>query len=171
METPKLKNSVIYDMAQNGLANITDHSVDPKHAYKVYTFRHEGLKAAKEIDTKRAELVKEAGIDDGAKFYARRLELTQKPERTEEEQKELDALNEKAARFGELLALLLAEETELKVKTIPYEEYHKLSGENAHTPVVRPLPDGTTATGEIDFFMAFREDLRGVLWAPPVDNE
>ena len=163
----KLKNQIIQNLISNGIANTTDHSVDPKHAYKVYTFRHEVLKAGKTIDDKRQELVKPAGIEDGQKFDERRKELEALASMNEAEQKEYDEMLAKLKRFSELYGELMNDETEINVKTIPYEEFHKLANENKQVPVQIPGQDGKPQTILVDFYMAFREDLKDVLWAVP----
>ena len=166
----KLKNSVIKALVENGLQNTTDHSVDCKHAYKVYNFRHEILAAAKDIDSKRQGLVGSAGIEEPKKFDERRRLLAAKTNRTAEEQKELEEMEAKFNRFADLFAELMNDETELNVKTIPYEEYHKLANENRATPVSR-MVDGEPKTISVDIFTAFRDELKDVLWAAPVEND
>lgn len=166
----KLKNSVIKALVENGLQNTTDHSVDCKHAYKVYKFRHEILNAAKDIDSKRQGLVESAGIEEPKKFDERRRLLSAKTNRTAEEQKELEEMEAKFKRFADLFAELMNDETELNVKAIPYEEYHKLANENRATPVTR-MVDGEPKTISVDIFTAFRDELKDVLWAAPVEND
>lgn len=170
MEKKKLKNSLIRDLCDNGLINTTDHSVDVKHAYKVYNFRREVLKAGDVILEKRAELVKAAGIEDAEKYDERKAELKKKVNRTEDEQKELDEMEVMFTRFRELYDQLLADETELDIKAIPYEEYHKLANENKETPFFRVLPDGQRVKSSVDFFFAFRDDLENILWVAPVED-
>lgn len=166
----KLKNSIIKALIENGLQNTTDHSVDCKHAYKVYNFIHEVVGANKVLEEKRQELVKTAGIDNAKEFDERRRLLSAKTNRTAEEQKELEEMEAKFKRFADLFAELMNDETELNVKTIPYEEYHKLANENRATPVVR-MVDGEPKTISVDIFTAFRDELKDVLWAAPVEND
>ena len=170
MDKPKLKNSVIVALVERGLENTTDHSVDCGHAYKVYKFVHEVLKANKEIMDERAGLVKAAGIDDPQKFDERRAELKAKPNLTEAEKKELAGMDEKIDRFSKTFEELLNNETELDVKTIPFEQYHKLANENKSTPATR-MVDGKPMTLNFDIFTMFRADLENVLWLAPIDND
>lgn len=164
----KLKNSVIKALIENGLQNTTDHSVDCKHAYKVYNFIHEVVCANKVLDEKRVELLKTAGIENAKEFDARRKALSENLKRTKKEQEELEAMDAKIKRFFELFAELMNDETELNVKTIPYEEYHKLANENRATPVIR-MVDGEPKTISVDIFTAFRDELKDVLWKAPTE--
>ena len=161
----KLKNVIIKNLVENGLENTTDHEISAAHAYKVFKFRDEVSKAYKEMEDKRQKLVKDAGIEDGQKFDERRKELEGK-ERTEAEQKEYDDILAKLNKFGELYNELLNDESDLNVKTIPFEEYHALAKENKRTPVrlgKDPL--------YIDFFTVFRSVLKGILWEEPKEEE
>jgi len=165
----KLKNSVIKALIENGLQNTTDHSVDCKHAYKVYNFIHEVVGANKVLDEKRVELLKTAGIENAKEFDARRKALSETLKRTKKEQEELEAMDAKIKRFFELFAELMNDESELNVKTIPYEEFHKLAAENRATPAVRIIK-GEPKTVNIDIFTAFRDDLKGILWSEPEEE-
>ena len=156
----KLKNYIIKNLVDNGLENTTDHDLSAAHAYKVFKFRDEVAKANKEMDEKRVKLVKDI-IGDGGEFEKKREELTKLTERTKEQQKELDDLNGKLNKFIELYVELMNDESELNVKTIPFEEYHLLARENRKTPI------GKEAT--IDFFTVFRSVLKGILWEEPED--
>lgn len=156
----KLKNYIIKNLVDNGLENTTDHDLSAAHAYKVFKFRDEVAKANKEMDEKRVKLVKDI-IGDGGEFEKKREELTKLTERTKEQQKELDDLNGKLNKFNELYVELMNDESELNVKTIPFEEYHLLARENRKTPI------GKEAT--IDFFTVFRSVLKGILWEEPED--
>lgn len=160
----KLKNYIIKNLVDNGLENTTDHDLSAAHAYKVFKFRDEVAKANKEVDEKRVKLVKDI-IGDGGEFEKKRDELSKLAERTEEQQKELDGLNAKLTKFNELYVELMNDESELNVKTIPFEEYHLLARENKKTPV---MTGGKEAY--IDFFTVFRSVLKGILWEEPVED-
>lgn len=157
----KIKNFIIKNLVDNGLENTTDHDLSAAHAYKVFKFRDEVAKANKEMDERRMKLVKDI-IGDGAEFEKKRDELTKLTERTKEQQKELDDLNSKLNKFNELYVELMNDESELNVKTIPFEEYHLLARENRKTPI------GKEAT--IDFFTVFRSVLKGILWEEPTED-
>lgn len=157
----KLKNFIIKNLVDNGLENTTDHDLSAAHAYKVFKFRDEVAKANKEMDERRMKLVKDI-IGDGQEFEKKRDELTKLTEKTKEQQKELDDLNSKLNKFNELYVELMNDESELNVKTIPFEEYHLLARENRKTPI------GKEAT--IDFFTVFRSVLKGILWEEPTED-
>lgn len=162
MEKVKLQNSLIKALVENGLPNTTDHSVDPKYAYWVYNFRREVLGAYDVIFEKRAELVRSVGIEKPKEFDVRIAELAKKTSRTEEEQKELEAMDAQIHRFMDLFDQLLQDESELNVRPIPYEEYHKLAAENKNTRY---------GSVECDFFTKFRDDLENILWVAPDETD
>ena len=160
----KLKNQLIKNLSESGLENTTDHELSAAHAYKVFRFRDEIAKAYKDIEEKRVKLVKDTLGED---YEEKRKNAT------EEEAKELDA---KLAKFAELYNELMADETELNIKTIPFEEYHLLARENKATPV--QIPTGETENGRpkmrqgyLDFFTVFRSALKDVLWVEPKEEE
>ena len=173
----KLKNQLIKALSESGLENTTDHELSAANAYKVIRFRDEVAKAYKEMEDKRQKLVKDAGIEDGQKFDERRMELEGKEKRTEAEQKELDEMTGKLNKFGELYNELLNDESELNIKTIPFEEYHALAKENKQTPIQIPTgekdKDGRPKMRQatIDFFTVFRKDLKDILWVEPAEED
>ena len=167
----KLKNTTILSLVNMGLLNTTEHDVAAEDAYKSYKFRKAIEKASKVIDEKRAELVKTAGIEDGAKFDERRKELAGKI-RSEKEQKELDELNEKLKKFEELYNELMKDESDLGDNIIPmsWAGFHALSNENKRTAVQVPTgeknEDGSPKmeTRFVDVFRACESLLDGVLF-------
>ena len=86
----------------------------------------------------------------------------------EAEQKEYDEMLEKLKKFGELYNELLNDESEVEIKTISFEAYHKLANENKQVPVTIPGKD-KPQTILVDFYMAFREQLKDKLWIEPED--
>lgn len=163
----KIKNSLIQALVENGLEKTTDHSVDPKYAYPVYCFRHEVLAAYSVLEKKRVELLKEAGIPYDPTFDARRNELLRSSVLTDEQRAELDGMNAKVQRFCEMFDQLLDDEVELNVRPIPYEEYHKLAGENKRVTVNIAAQNGGRAHFDVDFFFMFRDELKDILWIAP----
>lgn len=160
----KLKNSLIKSLSESGLENTTDHELSAAHAYKVFRFRDEVAKAYKDIEEKRVKLVKDTVGED---YEEKRKNAT------EEEKKELD---DKLTKFAELYNELMNDESELNIKTIPFEEYHLLARENRNTPV--QVPTGETENGRpkmrqatIDFFTVFRPALKDVLWVEPKEED
>ena len=172
----KLKNVVIKNLLGNGLENTTDHSLSATSAYRVFKFRHAIADAYKEIDEKRKKLVEE-NIGDGLAFDLRKTELETKGNRTEEEEKELAELQQKADKFAKLYNELLNDETEIKVTPISFEQYHLLANENKQTPIDIPLneisKDGTQKVKRvfIDFFTVWRDELKDILWEEPEDED
>lgn len=80
-----------------------------------------------------------------------------------ERQKELrKEAGEDDARFDELNAELLKDESEVWVRPLSAQDYLALAGENKRTP----LPGGKDAF--IDFYRFFENDLEGILWT---DND
>ena len=128
------------------------------------------------IDKKRKKLVEE-NIGDGLEFDLKKTELEKKENRTEEEDKELLDLQDKASKFTRLYNELLTDETEIKVTPISFEQYHLLANENKQTPVDILLnevnKDGTQKTKRIfiDFFTVWRDELKDVLWEEPEDED
>lgn len=151
-----LKNSVILSLINMGIAATTEHDVPVKDAYKAYAFRHAVEKAGKDLDDKRAGLVKSAGIEEPEKFDARMKELRAITNRTEEQEAELTEMTGKLSKFNELYKELLEDETELSgVKVMSYESYHALAKENRGKE------------GRPDIFSIMQGELEGVLWEAP----
>lgn len=156
----KLKNSIIKSLVENGLDNTTDHDLSAAHAYKVFKFKDEVAKAYKEIEDKRQKLVKDILGED---FETKRKEA-------KEGSKEYKELNEKFQKFIGLYNELMNDETELNIKTIPFEEYHLLARENKQTVFHVPGTDGKSEQRFIDFFSVFRSVLKDVLWVEPTEE-
>lgn len=174
----KVKNALIMALAGSGIDNTTNHDIPVKDAYKAFRFRGAVKKAAAEIEKKREELVKEAGIEDGNEFDAKLKELRAVAEPTEEQKNELAELEGKFRKFQDLWKELMDDETELDgVKTMSYESFHALSKENRNTRVSVPTgekgKDGLPkfAIAFVDVFDQFAGDLEGILWYAPKDEE
>lgn len=157
----KLKNNIIKSLVENGLDNTTDHDLSAAHAYKVFKFKDEIAKAYKEIEDKRQKLVKDILGED---FDAKRKEAKKGT-------KEYEELNEKFQKFIGLYNELMGDESELNIKTIPFEEYHLLARENKQTPFQVGGADGKFAERFIDFYSVFRSVLKDVLWTEPKEEE
>lgn len=156
----KLKNSIIKSLVENGLDNTTDHDLSAAHAYKVFKFKDEISKAYKEIEDKRQKLVKDILGED---FDAKRKEA-------KEGTPEYDELNEKFTKFIGLYNELMDDESEVNIKTIPFEEYHLLARENKQTAFQVAGADGKSVQRFIDFFSVFRSVLKDVLWEAPNED-
>lgn len=157
----KLKNNIIKALVENGLDNTTDHDLSAAHAYKVFKFKDEIAKAYKEIEGKRQKLVKDILGED---FDAKRKEA-------KEGTPEYDELNEKLTKFIGLYNELMDDESEVNIKTIPFEEYHLLARENKQTAFQITGADGKPVQRFIDFFSVFRSVLKDVLWTEPKEEE
>ena len=157
----KLKNSIIKSLVENGLDNTTDHDLSAAHAYKVFKFKDEIAKAYKEIEGKRQKLVKDILGED---FDAKRKEA-------KEGTPEYDELNEKFTKFIGLYNELMDDESEVNIKTIPFEEYHLLARENKQTAFQVAGADGKPVQRVIDFFSVFRSVLKDVLWVEPKEED
>ena len=161
----KLKNQLIKALSESGLENTTDHELSAANAYKVIRFRDEVAKAYKDIEEKRVKLVKENLGED----------FEEKSKTAEGKEKE--ELDKKLVRFSQLYNELMNDETELNIKTIPFEEYHALAKENKQTPIQIPTgekdKDGRPKMrqGYLDFFTVFRKDLKDILWVEPAEEE
>ena len=170
----KVKNYLIKNLSESGLENTTDHELSAAHDYKVFKFRDEVAKAFKAQEDKRQKLIKDI-LGDGSEFSKRSKELADKKDRTETEQKEYDEIMEKLKKFNELYSELLNDETELDIKTIPFDEYHTLSRENRRTEV--QVLAGQDEQGNpkyesriVDFFAMFRPALKDILWVEPKED-
>ena len=159
-----MKKSDIVALVQGGVLNVTQHSVSVNHAYKVFKFKSTLRKLFEALVEQEQDLAKECLIMDGASFDARRSELAAKEKPTKEEQKELEEMNDQYKRFAGLREELYKEEVLLAgVKTIPYEEWHKLQEENKEVQ---------TAFGKQDVLSGQVEDLlENVLWRAPEESE
>ena len=152
----KLKNSTIVTLQGLGIQGTTEHDVPVKDAYKAYAFRHAVGKAGKELDEKRQELVKAAGIENPEKFDARMKELRELKSPTKEQGAELAGMKDKLDKFNALYKELLDDDTELEgVKVMPYESYHALAKENRGKE------------GKPDIFSLMQGELEGILWEAP----
>lgn len=170
----KVKNSLILSLANNGLANTTNHDVAVKDAYKVFRFKDGIMKASNEIEEKRKAIVTEAGIEDASAFDDRRRELASLAEKTEEQKQELAKLDEQYTKYQDLLKELLDDETEIpNLQLISFDSYHSLSSENRQTRVQVPSGEGNKkmTTVYVDIFQQFMSELENILWKAPEDEE
>ena len=171
----KVKNFLIKNLSENGLENTTDHELSAAHAYKVFKFRDEIAEAFKKQEDKRQKLIKDC-LGDGQEFNKRLKELKELKKPTKEQKKELEELDAKFDKYATLYSELLNDESELDIKTIPFEEYHLLSRENRRTETrvfVGEDENGQPKyeTRFIDFFAVFRSALKDILWEEPKDDK
>ncbi len=144
-----MKNKDISNLVQTGLLGISANDLDTANAYKVMKFKRSVKKAFESLAEAEKDLLKEAGIEDGAAFdkeLARLRKDNSEPERLAEMEQEL-------SRYLSLREALYDEEVTLDCKTIPFEQFHILQKENKGING-KPLN-------------IFDDILEGVLWAEP----
>jgi hypothetical protein len=152
-----MKKSDLLTLARIGVQNITNHSLDPAHAYKVVKFRKELNAALEALGKDEEALRKDAGIEDAAAFDDELKALRDNNERTEEQNKRLEEMEAQLKRFIDLRVEMLKEEAVIDCKTMPYAEWHKLQNENREF-----------GPQKLDILSGYVEDiLEGVLWAAP----
>lgn len=145
-----------------GIANITNHTLEPAQAYKVVKFR-KALSGAIDayVESEKA-ILKDAGIDDGQAFDNELVELRKAAKPSKEQKARLEEMEAKLKRYNELRAELLKEEVKLDCKTMPYDAWHQLRSENKDVEI-----NGK----KIDLLPNFIEDiLEGVLWEAPKEE-
>lgn len=144
-----MKNIDIFNLANAGVLAISANDLDSAHAYKVMKFKRAIRKAFESLAEAEKDLLKEAGIEDGAAFdkeLARLRKDNSEPERLAEMEQEL-------SRYLSLREALYDEEVTLDCKTIPFEQFHILQKENKDING-KPLN-------------IFDDILEGVLWVEP----
>lgn len=149
-----MKNYDILNLVNAGTLAITANELGAEHAYKIHKFKKALRNAFDAIADSEKELLKEAGIEDGAAFDKERKELRDSKDNLER----LAELDKQFERFSELRANLYNEDAKLEsIKTMPFEAFHELQKENKGLDN-KPL----------NFF---EELLEGVLWAEPDDGD
>lgn len=157
-----MKKATLYNLAQFGVGNITNHTLSPANAYKVVKFRKAFNAALDAIAEDQKALLKEAGIDDPQSFDKELMEL-RKANRTTEQEAKLKDMEAKVKQYNEMNLELLKEEVTLDCKTMPYDEWHKLQVENSEKEI-----NGK----KVDLLPAYVEDaLEGTLWSAPKEEE
>ena len=157
-----MKRFQVLNLVNGGVATITAHSLDSKHAYKVVQFRKAILAENEAFEKERIDLLKEAGIEDPRAFDDELVSLRKTENPSDEQKKRLDELNGKFNRFNELLTTALNEEVVLNCKTMPYDEWHKLQNENAEKEIYGKKCD--LLSGQVE------DLLEGVLWEAPLSD-
>lgn len=150
-----MKNIEIIVLANAGIAKATGYELSSDEAYQLYQLKKQVEKAVTEIRSAESELVGAAGIENPKVFDARTKELMEKSERTEEEKEELAEHTARLDKLNELRRALYNDETEIKVKPIPFESWFKLQKENAKDNIFN---------GEVESI------LEDVFWTAPQDN-
>ena len=152
-------------LVKNGMMDITAHTLDAAHSYKVVKFKNILRDINRQADDMEESFYKELGIDD--KFSARFSELLNKEKLTKAEQTELDKFKDTDKRFGEMRNAMLDEEADLKdAKVMPYEEWKKLQDENKDAMLIYRNAQGQVI-GKRELLMVFENELEGILWKAP----
>lgn len=147
-----MRNNDIFNLATNGVLQISANDLDAAQAYKVLKFKRAVKKAFEDIAESEKELLKDAGIEDAVAFDKERKELVESKENHER----LTEMDKQFNRFLELRENLYNEEVGLDCKTIPFEQFHLLQKENKELKN-KPLN-------------VFEDILEGVLWAAPEES-
>lgn len=155
-------------MVNNGMMDITAHTLDAAHAYKVVKFKNILRDINRGVEESEKSFHKELAIDDA--FINRINELIKlESEGTinKKDKEELAKLRDTDKRFGEMRNAMLDEEANLSdVKIMPYEEWKKLQDENKDKKLYyRNRKGEITDTREL--LMVFENELEGVLWKAP----
>lgn len=154
-----MKNSEIVFLANNGALVITNHTLSPAHAYKVFKFRKALAKAFEAIQESEKSLLSDCGVEDARAFDARLEELRAVENPTDEQKAELNEKTEIVNRYVALRNQMYGEDVTLDCHKIPYEEWFKLQNENKEVEVFGR---------KVDVLSGLAEDvLEGVLWEAP----
>lgn len=130
-----MKNYEILALINNGALSITDHTIPTEHAIKVYRFK-------KSLETLYKKLVD----DEGELIKQNNLEI---------KEGHLDGKTENLMRFSELQKELYNEEVTIECRTMPYDAWHALKGENKAVEINGIVKDVLTPMEAM---------LEGVLW-------
>lgn len=154
-----MKRFQVLDLINGGVAAITAHALDPKHAYKVVQFRKALLAENEAFEKECIDLLKEVGIEDPQAFNEELAALRKTENPSDEQKKRLEELNAKLKRHNDLVTAALNEDVVLNCKTMPYDEWHKLQNENAEKEIRGKKCD--LLSGPVENL------LEGILWVAP----
>lgn len=147
--------------------DVTAHTIDAAHAYKVVKFKNILKNFMSDIDKMDEGFRKELNIDDA--FIARINILTDKDEKdlTKKEKEELASLRETDIKYGKMRDSLLNEEVDMsEAKAMPYEEWKKLQDENKDKKLYYRNRQGQVLS-ERELLLVFEPELEGILWKAP----
>lgn len=154
-----MKKAILPVLANAGVLSITNHDLDPAHAYKVVKFRKALSNALDALAKDEGSLRRDAGIEDANAFDKELRELRNAKDRTETQVTRLNEMEAMLKRFIDLRAQMMDEDMTLDCKTLPYAEWHKLQCENKEKNI-----NGK----KTDVLSGYVEDiLEGVLWVAP----
>ncbi len=150
-----MRNLDIIILANAGILRATSYELKPDEAYQFYRLKKQIKAAVDSIREAETELVRTVGIDDPRAFDERTKELSGKEELTAEEQAEYEAHGAKLVKLDELRKALYEDETEIRVKPVPFDSWFKLQKENAKSNALG---------GEAESI------LEGVFWLAPEEG-
>lgn len=156
-----MKNLEIVTLVTGGVHNLTAHSLDAVHAFRLVKFKSELEKSYAKFKEDDNALLLEIGIEDPYAFDKRHTELKNKASLTKAEKQELVDLNLKIDRLTVMRNTLANEPVELDgVKPMPYEQWKKLQDEN-HNAII--TIDGKS----IEILTLAEPVLENILWTAP----
>ena len=154
-----MKKKDIFNLYVGGILNITNHTLDVKHAYKVVKFRKSLSDAFEAIGKDEEAIRKDLGIDKPEEFDKELNDLRKIEKPNKEQKAKKEEMEATAKRFWELRAEMLKEDVTLDCKALPYEEWFKLQNENK---------DKEINGKKVDLLSGYAEDcLFKVLWDEP----
>lgn len=167
-----MKNIDIIRLQQGGLQQASAHDVSPAHAYKLSKLKREVQKAFDELVEREKDLMKDCDIEDYGKDRERLRDMKKRMSAlSAEEKKEFDALHDRLEHYDKMHEELMNDDTPLSgVKTMPYEDWHRLQAENRAKSLVlqaggrRFSQTVDIFTGELEFI------LEDVLWRAPEED-
>lgn len=154
-----MKNSDIIALIRAGILGMTSHDLPAAEAYKAVKLKMEVQRAYKALSEAEQGVLAECGIEDVDRHNKRQYELSEKKQRTEAEQAELDALMEKTSRANAMTKALRNEDVSLDVTPLDYDTWRRLQCENRDVRIEGNAVDILGGIAEII--------LHGVFWSDP----
>lgn len=141
-----MKNSTAIELSENGVMDLTGHTLDIEYAKKLILFRESFVKILKNISSMEVTIMSECGIESPQDFDQEKKELEENPYRSAAETETLEYMKSQVKNFIERRSVILEQEQELDgLPVLPFEQWKKLAIENKVSAKVEDL-------------------LRGILW-------
>lgn len=148
-----MNNRELLIVAESGILNATNKSLDVASAYKVVKFRQVVKSALSRFQDSELNLLKECGINDPSAFDEE-LGMLREKKRTKDEEKRFKELAEILGKYLGMRDELLKEDADVsEAKVMPYEQWHAFLKEN----------ESLNVTAEIE------DLLEGILWVAPAE--
>lgn len=152
-----------------GMRDLTAHTLDAAHAYKVVKLKNVLRNVNEGINKADEALYKELGIDKA--FIDRFDELLGKEKLNKKEEEELAKMKETDKRLGEMREAMLNEEADLsEAKVMPYEQWKKLQDENKER-ILYYRDNRGVVTSTRELLLVYEEKLENILWKAPETDE